>query len=108
MTPLTDEGKRIRREVIKLAQANGGYHFGGSFSCVEILLAFFAGNGLYSPGNPLFYILPSYKAFNLFGEMLQGALMNGKDVVLLSLYAVDFVILMLLFALWRFRTKELV
>jgi ABC-type transport system involved in multi-copper enzyme maturation permease subunit len=72
------------------------------------VLAFFAGNGLYSPGNPLFYILPSYKAFNLFGEMLQGALMNGKDVVLLSLYAVDFVILMLLFALWRFRAKELV
>ena len=38
--------------------------------------------------------------------MIQGSLVNGRDVVLLSLYAVDFVILMLLFALWRFRTKE--
>lgn len=75
---------------------------------IASVLAFFAGNGLYSPGNPLFYILPSYKAFNLFGEMLQGTLMNGKDVMLLSFYAVDFVLVMLLFALWRFRTKELV
>ena len=43
MTPLTAEAKRIRRETIKLAQANGGYHFGGSFSCVEILMAYFGG-----------------------------------------------------------------
>lgn len=75
---------------------------------VAAVLAFFAGNGFYSHGNPLFYILPSYNAFNLFNEMLQGTLMNGKDVLLLSLYAVDFVVLMLLLALWRFRTKELV
>jgi hypothetical protein len=72
------------------------------------VLAFFAGNGLYSHSNPLFYILPSYSAFNLFGEMLQGTLMSGKDVMLLSFYAVDFVLVMLLLALWRFRTKELV
>lgn len=45
MTPLTAEGKRIRREVIKLAQENHGYHFGGSFSVVEILLAYFQGRG---------------------------------------------------------------
>jgi hypothetical protein len=37
-----------------------------------------------------------------------GTLVSGKDVLVLSLYAVDFVILMLIFALWRFRTKELV
>jgi len=72
------------------------------------ILAFFAGNGLYSHANPLFYLLPSYSAFNLFGQMLAGTLLNGKDVLLLSLYALDFVILMLLLALWRFRTKELV
>jgi transketolase len=41
-TPLTARGKEIRRKVIELAQANGGYHFGGSFSVVEILLAYFA------------------------------------------------------------------
>ena len=34
---LTDRGKQIRRDVIKLSRMNGGYHLGGSFSCVEIL-----------------------------------------------------------------------
>jgi ABC-type transport system involved in multi-copper enzyme maturation permease subunit len=72
------------------------------------VLAFFAGNGFYSQNNPLFYILPSYSVFNVFSEMLQGALMNGKDVILLSCYAFDFVVVMLLLALWRFRTNELV
>jgi hypothetical protein len=71
-------------------------------------LAFFAGNGLYGHHNPLFYLFPSYSAFNVFGHMLGGTLVSGKDVLLLSLYAADFVILMMLFALWRFRTKELV
>jgi Cu-processing system permease protein len=72
------------------------------------VLAFFAGNGLYGKLNPLFYLLPSYSAFNLFGEMLKGTLVSGHDVLLLSFYALDFVILMLGLALWRFRTKELV
>ena len=39
--PLTDRGKKLRVDTIKLAKPNGGYHFGGSFSCVEILLALF-------------------------------------------------------------------
>ncbi len=72
------------------------------------VLAFFAGNGLYGKLNPLYYVLPSYSAFNVFGQMLQGTLVSGHDIVLLSLYAVDFVVLMLVLALWRFRTKELV
>jgi len=72
------------------------------------VLAFFAGNGLYGKLNPLFYLLPSYSAFNLFTQMVQGTLVSGNDVLLLSLYALDFVILMLVFAQWRFRTKELV
>jgi hypothetical protein len=75
---------------------------------VASVLAFFAGNGFYSRSNPLFFIFPSYGAFNLFGQMLKGTLMSSKEVVLLSLYALDFVIFMLLLALWRFRTKELV
>lgn len=72
------------------------------------VLAFFAGNGLYGHHNPLFYVFPSYSAFNVFGQMLQGTLVSGKDVLLLTLYAADFIILMMLVALWRFRTKELV
>jgi len=73
---------------------------------VGCALAFFAGNGFYSSGNPLYYILPSYKPFNLFGQILGGSLMSGHDVVLLTLYAADFIVLMLLLAWWRFQTKE--
>lgn len=40
-TKLTKRGKQIRRDVIKLAKRNGGYHFGGCFSCVEILMVLF-------------------------------------------------------------------
>jgi ABC-type transport system involved in multi-copper enzyme maturation permease subunit len=75
---------------------------------VGAILAFFAGNGFYSRSNPLFYFLPSYGAFNLFGQMLQGSLMSGRDVLLLTLYALDFVMLMLALTIWRFRFKELV
>jgi len=75
---------------------------------VAAVLAFFAGNGFYGKFNPLFYVLPSYGLFNVFGAMLQGTLISGKDVALLSLYALDFVVLMLVLALWRFRNKELV
>jgi ABC-type transport system involved in multi-copper enzyme maturation permease subunit len=73
---------------------------------VGCALAFFAGNGFYSPHNPLYYILPSYRPFNLFGQILEGSLLSGHDVFLLSLYAADFVVLMLLLAWWRFQTKE--
>jgi ABC-type transport system involved in multi-copper enzyme maturation permease subunit len=75
---------------------------------IASLLAFFAGNGLSSPPNPFYYILPSYQDFNVFFQVLQGSLMHPKDIAFLSLYAVDFVAIMLLLALWRFRTKELV
>jgi ABC-type transport system involved in multi-copper enzyme maturation permease subunit len=75
---------------------------------IASVFAFIAGNGLYSPPNPLYFILPSYKDFNVFFQVLQGSLMHLKDVAFLSLYAVDFVAIMLLLALWRFRAKELV
>ena len=71
-------------------------------------LAYFAGNGFYSLHNPLYYLLPGYQDFNVFAQVLQGSLIHWKDVLFLSLYAVDFVIIMLLLALWRFRTKELI
>jgi ABC-type transport system involved in multi-copper enzyme maturation permease subunit len=75
---------------------------------IAAMLAFLAGNGLYSSPNPLYFVLPSYKDFNVFFQVLQGSLLNVKDVAFLSLYAADFVLIMLLLALWRFRTKELV
>lgn len=34
---LTERGKQLRRDTIALSGANGGYHYGGCFSCVEIL-----------------------------------------------------------------------
>ena len=69
-------------------------------------LAFFAGNGFYSVHNPLYYVLPSYAPFNIFFQILQGAFVDGHDVALLTLYAMDFVILMLLLSWWRFQRKE--
>jgi ABC-type transport system involved in multi-copper enzyme maturation permease subunit len=75
---------------------------------VAALLAYFAGNGLYSSPNPLYFILPSYQDFNVIFRILQGTLVDGRDVAFLSLYALDFVVIMLLLALWRFRRKELV
>jgi ABC-type transport system involved in multi-copper enzyme maturation permease subunit len=73
---------------------------------IACALAYFAGNGLYSTGNPLYYLLPSYAPFNIFQKILGGSLVNGSDVIYLTLYALDFVILMLLLAWWRFQSKE--
>ena len=41
MTELNKRSKNLRLEIIKLSKANGGYHYGGSFSCVEILISLF-------------------------------------------------------------------
>jgi transketolase len=41
MIALTERGKQIRRDLYALSKANGGYHYGGSFSCVEILIALY-------------------------------------------------------------------
>lgn len=38
---LSERSKQVRRAALELSLANGGYHFGGSFSCVEILIALF-------------------------------------------------------------------
>lgn len=75
---------------------------------IASVLAFVAGNGLCSPPNPFYFVLPSYQDFNVFFQVYEGSIIRAKDVGFLSLYALDFVIMMLLFALWRFRTKELV
>jgi ABC-type transport system involved in multi-copper enzyme maturation permease subunit len=73
---------------------------------IACALAYFAGNGLYSTHNPLYYLLPSYAPFNIFQKILTGSLIDGTDVIYLTLYALDFVILMLLLAWWRFQSKE--
>jgi Cu-processing system permease protein len=73
---------------------------------IGAVLAFFAGNGLYSTANPLYYLFPSYAPFNVFVAILQGSIMKGTDVILLTLYALDFIVWMLLLALWRFQKKE--
>jgi len=41
MKKLNERSKQIRRDVLKLSKANGGYHYGGSFSIVEILIALY-------------------------------------------------------------------
>ena len=38
---LNERSKQIRKDTITLSKANGGYHFGGCFSCVEILIALY-------------------------------------------------------------------
>jgi len=38
---LNERSKQVRRDAIALSKANGGYHYGGSFSCAEILIALF-------------------------------------------------------------------
>lgn len=38
---LNERSKQIRRDTIALSKANGGYHYGGSFSAVEILIALY-------------------------------------------------------------------
>ena len=42
MTELTERGKQIRRDTLKLGLPEGIYHYGGSMSVVEILIALYA------------------------------------------------------------------
>jgi len=71
------------------------------------VLAFFATADWFSPPNPLYYILPSYEAYSSLRDIFLRNLMPLEDVVWLTLYAFDFTIIVLLLALWRFRTQEL-
>lgn len=40
-TQLNERSKQVRRDTIKLSKANGGYHYAGSFSTVEILICLY-------------------------------------------------------------------
>lgn len=41
MTALSERSKQVRRDTYHLSKANGGYHYGGTFSCIEILIALY-------------------------------------------------------------------
>jgi len=41
MNSLNQRSKKIRKEAIAISKKNGGYHYGGSFSCAEILINLF-------------------------------------------------------------------
>lgn len=74
---------------------------------VAAVLAFFATADWFSPPNPLYYILPSYDAYSSLGDIFFRNLIPLEDVVWLTLYAFDFTISVLVLAVWRFRTQEL-
>ncbi len=38
---MNERSKQVRKDAIKLSKANGGYHWGGSFSCTEILIGLY-------------------------------------------------------------------
>lgn len=38
---LSERSKQVRRDVFALSKANGGYHFGGTLSCIEILISLY-------------------------------------------------------------------
>lgn len=38
---LSERSKQVRRDTLALSKANGGYHYGGSFSATEILIALY-------------------------------------------------------------------
>ena len=65
--------------------------------------AFLASARLYSPPNPLYYILPSYDRFTV--DLLQTRPIPLDDLVILTLYALDVAAIFLLLALWRFRSR---
>ena len=68
--------------------------------------AFFASASLLSSPNPLYFILPSYDRFNVTHSILTGEMIDLEDVLLLTAYAVDVAAIVMLLALWRFRTRE--
>ena len=41
MTTLNERSKNLRKDIYKLSKANGGYHYGGTFSTVEILISLY-------------------------------------------------------------------
>lgn len=72
------------------------------------VVAFFASAGFFSSPNPLYFVLPSYDQFNVFGLIMNGRLIALEDILTLTIYAFDVAAIFLLLALWRFRSRELI
>ncbi len=72
------------------------------------ILAYFASAGYFSPPNPLYFILPSYDQYNVFQLLSTGRVLSAGDMLTLTLYALDVAAILLLLALWRFRTRQLI
>ena len=71
-TQLNERSKKIRLEAIKLSKANGGYHYGGTFSSTEIIINIYDNvitekdRFILSKGHACwaFYVLLREKGFN--------------------------------------------
>lgn len=69
---MNERAKQLRRDILKLSKANGGYHYGGTFSCVEILSTLFdevlkfSDRFILSKGHACwgYYVLLREKGFN--------------------------------------------
>ena len=72
------------------------------------ILAYFANAGYFSPPNPLYFILPSYDQYNVFQLLSTERVLSAGDLLTLTLYALDVAAILLLLALWRFRTRQLI
>ena len=64
--------------------------------------------GYFSPPNPLYFILPSYDQYNVFQLLSTGRVLSAGDLLTLTLYALDVAAILLLLALWRFRSRQLI
>ena len=79
------------------------------------VLAYLGGAGLLEwfigwvpPLKVLYAILPSYNRFNLVNEVMSGTLIDPPAIGMLTLYAFDFIAIMVLLAFWRFRSMDVV
>lgn len=69
---MNERAKQLRHDILKLSKANGGYHYGGTFSCVEILSTLFdtiltpSDRFILSKGHACwgYYVLLREKGFN--------------------------------------------
>src|SRR5512135_1393314 len=60
---------QVRRDIIKLSKANGGYHYGGTFSCVEILIALY--DNLIKNGIDRFILSKGHACWGLYVLLME-------------------------------------
>ncbi len=74
---------------------------------IAAVIAYFASASFLASPNPLYFILPSPDRFNVAMLIMQGRLIASEDVMMLTLYAFDVAAILILLALWRFRSRDL-